>query len=118
MAKGKLTTHILDATHGCPAHNVLITLFKIEGETKTQISQTRTNDDGRTNAPMLDSDRIEEGVYELEFHIGDYFRTKIDMPENPFIDIVPIRFGIADADQHFHVPLLASPFSYSTYRGS
>ena len=118
MAKGKLTTHILDATHGCPAHDVLITLFKIDGTTKTQIAQTRTNDDGRTDAPMLDGGVIATGVYELEFQIGDYFRTKIDMPENAFLDIVPIRFGIADVDAHYHVPLLASPFSYSTYRGS
>lgn len=118
MAKGKLTTHILDATHGCPADHVLIVLFKIEGDKRTKISEIHTNDDGRTDAPMLDSDHINAGVYELEFHIGDYFRTKIKMPEHPFLDVVPIRFGIADADEHYHVPLLASPFSYSTYRGS
>lgn len=118
MAKGKLTTHILDATHGTPARDVVIMLYKIDGLNKTMVGQTRTNDDGRTNAPMLDGDSIETGVYELEFQIGDYFRTKIEIGDTPFLDVVPIRFGINDADAHYHVPLLASPFSYSTYRGS
>ena len=117
MANGKLTTHILDATHGCPAENVQIVLYRL-GETREKIGETLTNDDGRTNAPMLSGDQMQAGEYELEFHIGDYFRRKVALGDVPFLNIVPIRFGIGDVDAHFHVPLLASPFSYSTYRGS
>lgn len=115
---GKLTTHILDATHGVPADGVRIRLFRVEGEARNFLRETTTNDDGRTDAPMLEGDALAAGVYELEFHIGDYFRRKIELSETPFLDVVPIRFGMGDASAHYHVPLLASPFSYSTYRGS
>lgn len=115
---GKLTTHILDATHGCPADGVQIHLFRLEGERRVNLSEQKTNDDGRTNEPMLEGSDLVSGVYELEFHIGDYFRKKVSLSDVPFLDIVPIRFGIDDANAHYHVPLLASPFSYSTYRGS
>ncbi len=114
---GKLTTHILDATHGQPAANVSIRLFQMKGDARNLIAERVTNDDGRTDAPLLEGD-LEVGVYELEFHIGAYFRTKIALSDTPFLDVVPIRFGIDDASAHYHVPLLASPFSYSTYRGS
>ncbi len=113
-----LTTHILDATHGTPAAGVHIRLFKLEGEEKSLLKETVTNSDGRTDAPMLAGSDFQIGQYELEFAIGDYFRKKVSLPEPAFLDLVPIRFGIADASAHYHVPLLASPFSYSTYRGS
>ena len=78
-----------------------------------------TNGDGRTDAPLLTGDEYKPGVYELRFHVGAYFRARgIDLPEPAFIDVAPIRFGMADADGHYHVPLLVSPWSYSTYRGS
>ncbi len=114
---GKLTTHILDTSQGCPAKNVRIALFKISGETRKLLHETRTNNDGRTDAPILEGD-FDAGVYELEFHIGEYFQGEMAHAHTPFLDIIPIRFGIDDPSQHYHVPLLASPFSYSTYRGS
>ncbi len=113
-----LTTHILDTTHGKPASGVAIRLFKIEGEQKILLNETMTNSDGRTNEPMLKGDDFLVGQYELEFAIGDYFRQRMELAEPPFLDVVPVRFGIADSKSHYHVPLLASPFGFSTYRGS
>ncbi len=115
---GKLTTHILDATHGCPANGVTIQLYRLDDRTRLEIVNATTNSDGRTDEPLLENGELHKGVYELEFHIGDYFRKKVELADTPFLDVVPIRFGINDADAHYHVPLLASPFSYSTYRGS
>jgi len=115
---GFLTTHILDTANGCPAHGVRIDLFRLDGDTRHHLSTVVTNDDGRTDSPVIEKGNLEEGVYELVFAIGDYFAGTDERQGQPFIDIVPIRFGISDADQHYHVPLLASPYSYSTYRGS
>jgi 5-hydroxyisourate hydrolase len=116
---GKLTTHILDTANGCPAAGVTIELWSIQPEGKTLITTTQTNTDGRTDAPILTGDALQPGLYELVFAIGDYFtQHHPDLPQPLFLDQVPIRFGIADANVHYHVPLLASPWSYTTYRGS
>lgn len=115
---GKLTTHILDTAYGKPASNVLVRLFRID-ETRVLLKTDTTNSDGRLNSPLLDDDTMAVGKYEIEFDIGAYFRELgAPMDEPAFIDDVVLRFGIANADQHYHVPLLASPWSYSTYRGS
>ncbi len=116
--QGFLTTHILDTARGCPAKGVSIDLFKLDGEARTHMTSTVTNDDGRTNSPIIPKGELEVGTYELVFKIGDYFKGHVPKSDNSFIDVVPIRFGIDDATSHYHVPLLASPFSFSTYRGS
>ncbi|MCU0551283.1 MAG: hydroxyisourate hydrolase [Leptolyngbya sp. Prado105] len=116
---GKLTTHVLDTAHGCPAANLNIELWAIEQDQRTLLKTISTNSDGRTDSPMLNESEIKVGIYELVFSIGDYFaETSSNLVEPAFLDRVPIRFGIADAAAHYHVPLLASPWSYSTYRGS
>lgn len=113
---GKLTTHILDTAHGCPAKSVAIRLFDGNG---TLLKETRTNDDGRCDAPILEGAEFTQGTYRLEFAAGDYFRSRgLSLPEPAFVDVVILQFGISDATSHYHVPLLVSPFSYSTYRGS
>ena len=115
---GYLTTHVLDTARGCPADGLKIELFKIIGETRSHIKTLTTNADGRTNEQVLPADAFETGTYELLFHAGAYFDAKGTPPEHPrFLDIIPIRFGMSAAS-HYHVPLLLSPFGYSTYRGS
>jgi len=115
---GKLTTHILDTAYGKPANGVEVRLYRID-EARILIKTDTTNSDGRLNSPLLDDDTMASGKYEIEFEIGEYFRQLgAPMHEPAFIDDVVLRFGIANADQHYHVPLLASPWSYSTYRGS
>jgi len=117
--QGFLTTHILDTANGCPAHGVSIELYLIEGDSRKHMASTVTNEDGRTDAPIIAKGDLATGTYELVFMIGDYFKGNGGPDsETPFIDIVPFRFGIDDATSHYHVPLLASPFSFSTYRGS
>jgi len=114
---GRLTTHILDTAHGGPAPNVDIRLFSL-GEARELITSTTTNADGRTPNPLLEGDLMISGSYELEFDIGDYFRTRgAELADPPFLDTVVIRFAVNGNDD-YHVPLLASPWSYSTYRGS
>ena len=118
MAEGRLTTHVLDTARGKPAAGVKIMLYRISGNSHRKIAETVTNADGRTDAPLL-SGTLTTGCYELSFRIGDYFRgLGTALPEPAFLDQVPIRFGIAEPEGHYHVPLLASPWSYSTYRGS
>lgn len=115
---GYLTTHVLDTARGCPAEGLKIDLYKIIGETRTLLKSVVTNDDGRTNAQILPEAEFEIGTYELVFHAGDYLDRIGTPPETPrFLDVIPLRFGMSEA-QHYHVPLLLSPFSYSTYRGS
>jgi 5-hydroxyisourate hydrolase len=115
---GKLTTHILDTSFGKPAAGVYIELHRC-GSSGAAIVTARSNADGRCDQPLLEGDAFSPGQYELTFHIGDYFRTlRVDLPDPPFLDKVVIRFGIAQADAHYHVPLLVSPWGYSTYRGS
>ena len=114
---GRLSTHILDTTHGGPAAGVAIRLFSL-GEQREQIADALSNADGRTEKALLEGDTMITGTYELEFDIGEYFRGKgAAVSEPAFLDTVVIRFGIK-AEEKYHVPLLASPWSYSTYRGS
>lgn len=120
-SEGYLTTHVLDTARGCPAEGITITLFRISGDTREEITSTITNDDGRTNSPILPKGDFSTGQYELVFSVGDYLRNNKLVgknAENLFLDEIPLRFGIDDADAHYHVPLLLSPFGYSTYRGS
>jgi len=114
-----LSTHVLNAANGIPAEGVKIELYSIEGSNRTLVKEVQTNHDGRVDQPILSAEDTKVGTYELVFHIGDYFRGRGEkLPEPAFIDVVPLRFGIADTSAHYHVPLLASPWTYSTYRGS
>ena len=116
---GRLTTHVLDTANGRPAAGVQIDLFRADGDTRAIVKSIRTNADGRADEPMLAGADFKTGTYELVFHVGDYFASAGMNPEGPrFLDTVPVRFGIDDAVAHYHVPLLISPFGYSTYRGS
>jgi len=115
---GYLTTHVLDTARGCPAEGLKIELFRIDGERRTKLKSVVTNDDGRTDLQILPAEAFEVGVYELVFHAGAYLDRTGAPPEQPrFLDVIPLRFGMSQA-QHYHVPLLLSPFGYSTYRGS
>jgi 5-hydroxyisourate hydrolase len=119
MAGGRLTTHVLDTARGRPAAGVRILLYRISGQSHRKIAETVTNADGRTDAPLLADAKLAEGAYELVFCAGDYLRATGQAGEGiAFLDEIPVRFGVADAGQHYHVPLLLSPFAYSTYRGS
>ena len=116
---GFLTTHVLDTARGLPAEGITITLYRVSGNSHRKIAETVTNDDGRTDVPILGSEDFKTGTYELIFSVGDYLRKAGLAGEEPlFLDEVPIRFGMADAEAHYHVPLLLSPYGYSTYRGS
>ena len=116
---GKLSTHVLDTAHGSPAAGVRIELWSLAGEARTLIKSATTNADGRTDAPLLAADELRAGLYEVVFHVGDYFASRgVALTEPRFLDQVPVRFSIADASASYHVPLLVSPWSYSTYRGS
>ena len=115
---GKLTTHVLDTARGEPARGLRVVLYRVEGDRRTEVADAETNADGRLDAPMLEGDAFATGTYELEFHAADYLRASgLTLREPPFLDVVPIRFGMAEAT-HYHVPLLLSPYGYSTYRGS
>jgi len=114
---GKLTTHVLDTALGKPAAGLRIELFHLSGG-RILLADVTTNADGRVDAPLLEGDAFAPGEYELLFHAGAYLEhTGQKLPEPKFLDLVPLRFGISD-DSHYHVPLLLSPFGYSTYRGS
>ncbi len=116
---GRLTTHVLDTANGCPGEAIHIKLFRIYADAAELIAEATTNADGRVDGPLLEGDDFSVGYYMLEFAAGDYYRAQgATLPDLAFLDIVPIRFGIADAGTHYHVPLLISPFGYSTYRGS
>lgn len=118
---GKLTTHVLDTAHGCPAAGMAVELWLIEASSgqKTLLKTTTTNGDGRTETPLLIDAEFKVGLYELVFAAGAYFAQRLEsLPDPPFLDRVPLQFGIADATAHYHVPLLVSPWAYSTYRGS
>ncbi|WP_374655801.1 hydroxyisourate hydrolase [Dongia sp.] len=115
---GRLTTHVLDTVHGVPAAGVQFMLHRLAPQ-RILLLDGRTNADGRCDRPLLEGAAFTAGTYELDFHAGDYFAARgLDLPRPRFLDIVTLRFGIADAAQHYHVPLLVSPFAYSTYRGS
>jgi 5-hydroxyisourate hydrolase len=114
---GRLTTHVLDTAKGRPAAGLAVELFRI-GAGEEALASGRTNPDGRLDRPLLEGADFVPGVYELRFHAGDYLRAATPLPYPAFLDIIPIRFGIASTDEHYHVPLLLSPYGYSTYRGS
>lgn len=122
MTKGKLTTHVLDTANGCPASGIAIALWQLnsnsDGDSKSLLKTIKTNHDGRTDEPLLAEEELQVGVYELIFSVGNYFARYDDYPDPFFLDQIPIRFGISDTQAHYHVPLLVSPWSYSTYRGS
>jgi 5-hydroxyisourate hydrolase len=118
---GRLTTHVLDTAQGRPAADLVLELWRLEPQSdeRTLLKTVRTNSDGRTDAPLLIDDELQAGIYELVFAVGTYFAAQpIATAAPPFLDRVPVRFGIADPQAHYHVPLLASPWAYSTYRGS
>lgn len=116
---GWLTTHVLDTAKGVPAAGLRIALYRLSGEARDLVIQMTTNADGRTDAPILPAADFVTGTYELVFFAGDYLRASGQGGLEPlFLDQVPIRFGMSDPDAHYHVPLLLSPFGYSTYRGS
>ena len=116
---GRLSTHVLDTAHGLPAADVEVTLSRQADGAWQPVKTVRTNADGRTDAPLLTGAELVAGVYRLEFAIGEHFRRRgMKLAEPLFVDRVILQVGIADADAHYHVPLLASPWSYSTYRGS
>ena len=118
--EGYLTTHVLDTAKGCPAKGISITLFKVSGHAREEIASTVTNDDGRTDSPILPKDKFAVGQYELVFAVADYLKANNQVStseQNLFLSEIPIRFGINDVSAHYHVPLLLSPYGYSTYRG-
>lgn len=116
---GKLSTHVLDISRGRPAAGVAIELYVVDGSARLLLKRAVTNADGRCDAPLLDGEAMRAGCYELMFAAGDYFAAQgVDLPSPRFIDRVTLAFGIADPAQNYHVPLVVSPWAYSTYRGS
>jgi 5-hydroxyisourate hydrolase len=115
-----VTTHVLDVSSGLPAGGVRVELYELaNGSERKLIADVVTNADGRTDKPLMNADQARAGRFELIFHAGEYFgRRRAELGDPPFLDIIPIRFGVADPQVHYHVPLLVSPWSYSTYRGS
>lgn len=120
MPTGRLTTHVLDTARGRPAAGLGIILFRLDDRgNRREIARAVTNVDGRCDAPLLAGNEFVPGIYELLFEAGTWFDAQgFDLPRPRFLDEIPIRFGISDPDVHYHVPLLLSPFAYSTYRGS
>jgi 5-hydroxyisourate hydrolase len=116
---GKLSTHVLDTAQGKPGAGVQVELYAVDGGQRTLLKQDVTNSDGRCNAPLLEGEQLKTGQYELVFAAGDYFAAQgVALPSPRFIDRVTIAFGVADPSQNYHVPLVLTPWSYSTYRGS
>jgi 5-hydroxyisourate hydrolase len=114
-----LTTHILDTHGGVPAAGVAVTLRRVTNGAAETLVETVTNGDGRTDAPLLTPDATMPGIYEIDFAIGPYFRARgVPLPDPAFLEVVTVRFGLADASRHWHVPLNCSPYGYNTYRGS
>ena len=116
---GHLSTHVLDTAHGCPAAGMRVTLQRLAAGNAVTLKALALNEDGRADAPLLNAAEMAAGRYRLVFEVAPYFRARgVALPEPPFIDTVQLDFGIAQAEGHYHVPLLVSPWSYSTYRGS
>jgi len=115
----KLSTHVLDTAHGCPASGMKVELWLLDDDDPMLLTSAKTNAEGRTETPLLAADEMKSGHYEIVFFVGDYFAAKsATLPKTRFLDKVPVRFGISDPGACYHVPLLCSPWSYSTYRGS
>ena len=114
----KLTTHVLDVFSGKPGKDIKVDLYFIEVQKKVKINSLQLNNDGRADKPLVENENFKVGKYELVFFVGDYFKNITDLDPIPFLDEVVIRFGISNNKEHYHVPLLVSPWSYSTYRGS
>ena len=114
----KLTTHVLDVFLGKPGKDIKVDLYFIEGQKKVKINSLQLNNDGRADKPLVENENFKVGKYELVFFVGEYFKNITDLDPIPFLDEVVIRFGISNNKEHYHVPLLVSPWSYSTYRGS
>ena len=114
----KLTTHVLDVYSGKPGSGIKVDLYQIQNNKREQLSSVILNSDGRADKPLIEGSNFKEGKYELVFFVGDYFKKITEAPKIPFLDDVVIKFGISNAKEHYHVPLLVSPWSYSTYRGS
>ena len=116
---GKLSTHVLDTAHGRPGAGVKVELYAIDSCGRTLLKSAHTNADGRCDGPLLEGVQLRVGQYELVFHAGDYFAMQgVELPSPRFLDRIVIAFGIVDATQNYHVPLVVTPWSYSTYRGS
>ena len=116
---GRLTTHVLDTAQGIPARMVGIDLYRIDSDCRMMVGSAVTNRDGRVDSPLLDGEAFTVGTYELVFDIASYFRSQpVTVTDPPFLDIVPIRFTVTDANANHHIPLLVSPWAYSTYRGN
>jgi 5-hydroxyisourate hydrolase len=116
---GRLTTHVLDLASGTPAAGMAIELAALEAGLRRPLLRVATNHDGRCDGPLLEGERFTTGIWQLEFHVAAYYRTRgVALPDPPFLDVVTVRIGVADASHHYHVPLLVTPWSYSTYRGS
>ena len=114
----KLTTHVLDVYSGKPGNGIKVDLYYLENNERKKINSVILNEDGRPDRPLADGPNFVEGKYEIVFFVGDYFKKMTKLPQIPFLDDVVIKFGISNAYEHYHVPLLVSPWSYSTYRGS
>jgi hydroxyisourate hydrolase len=115
----RISTHVLDTSRGAPAEGIAVELHLVKGAERRLMAAVITNADGRTDAPLVSADALDTGVYELSFHAADYFhRLGMTQPAPPFLGVIVIRVGIADPAGNYHVPLLLSPFAYSTYRGS
>jgi 5-hydroxyisourate hydrolase len=115
----RLTTHVLDLTSGSPAGGMTVELAAIDGPTRRVVASVKTNRDGRCDGALLEGERFTTGVWQLEFHVAAYFRAQgVPLADPPFLDVVTVRFGVADPGRPHHVPLLVTPWSYSTYRGS
>lgn len=116
---GKISTHVLDTVHGIPAQGVVIEFYRLESDSRHLLKQTATNSDGRCDEPLLSGTALTRGVYELVFHAGDYFaQCGVELPDPRFVDQVTLRFGVANPDENYHVPLVVTPWTWSTYRGS
>ena len=115
----RLSTHVLDTARGAAGQGIAIEVHLVRGDDRQRVASAVTNADGRTDGPLLSGDRLEPGVYELSFQVGEYFtRTGVAVTNPPFLDVIVIRVGLADPHGHYHVPLLLSPYGYSTYRGT
>ena len=115
----RLSTHVLDTARGVAGQGIAIEVHVVRGDDRQRVAIAVTNADGRTDAPLLSGDRLEPGVYELSFHVGEYFtRTGVAVTDPPFLDVIVLRVGLADPHGHYHVPLLLSPYGYGTYRGT